>query len=139
MVFFCVCIIPEVRELRRPSPSLLCAIFLTRKTLDIHTHAQRAHTHTQLQSTPTPCADSCVYNIVTNMMSKKSGDINIIFFNFHHEKKKCCVLSCRPRRYDIHTRKKNLNIDGAPIPSRSHTHPSHSQTSHLLSSSLSLG
>jgi hypothetical protein len=28
---------------------------------------------------------------------------------------------------------------GTPIPSESHTHPSHSQTSRLLTSSLSLG
>ena len=33
----------------------------------------------------------------------------------------------------------NLNIDGVPIDSRSHTHPSHSQTSRLSTSSLSLG
>ncbi len=33
----------------------------------------------------------------------------------------------------------NLYIDGAPIASRTHTHPSHSQTSRLLTSSLSLG
>jgi hypothetical protein len=33
----------------------------------------------------------------------------------------------------------NLNIDGAPIASKSHTHPSHSQTSRLLTSSMSLG
>jgi hypothetical protein len=33
----------------------------------------------------------------------------------------------------------NLNLDGAPITSKSHTHPSHSQTSRLLTSSLSLG
>ena len=33
----------------------------------------------------------------------------------------------------------NLNIDGTPITSLSHTHPSHSQTSRLLTSSLSLG
>ena len=33
----------------------------------------------------------------------------------------------------------NLNIDGAPITSRTHTHPSHSQTSRILTSSLSLG
>jgi len=32
----------------------------------------------------------------------------------------------------------NLNIDGVPIASRSCTDPSHSQTSRLLSSSLSL-
>ena len=33
----------------------------------------------------------------------------------------------------------NLNIDGTPIISKSHTHPSHSQTCRLLTSSLSLG
>jgi hypothetical protein len=33
----------------------------------------------------------------------------------------------------------NLNIDGSSIESKSHTHPSHSQTSRLLTSSLSLG
>ena len=32
-----------------------------------------------------------------------------------------------------------LNIDGVPITSKSHTHPSHSQTSCPLTSSLSLG
>jgi hypothetical protein len=31
------------------------------------------------------------------------------------------------------------NFDGAPITSQTHTHPSHSQTSGLLTSSLSLG
>ena len=33
----------------------------------------------------------------------------------------------------------NINLDGAPITPKSHTHPSHSQTSRLLTSSLSLG
>jgi hypothetical protein len=33
----------------------------------------------------------------------------------------------------------NLNLDGSPITSQSHTHPSYSQTSRLLTSSLSLG
>ena len=33
----------------------------------------------------------------------------------------------------------NLNLDGAPIASKSHTHPSNWQTSRLLTSSLSLG
>ncbi len=32
-----------------------------------------------------------------------------------------------------------LNLDGEPIISKSHTHPSHSQTSRLLTTSLSLG
>jgi hypothetical protein len=33
----------------------------------------------------------------------------------------------------------NLNVDGSLITSKTHTHPSHSQTSRLLTSSLSLG
>jgi hypothetical protein len=33
----------------------------------------------------------------------------------------------------------HLNIEDTPVESRSHTHPSHSQTSRLLTSSLSLG
>jgi hypothetical protein len=33
----------------------------------------------------------------------------------------------------------NLNLDGSPITSQSHAHPSHSETSRLLTSSLSLG
>jgi hypothetical protein len=33
----------------------------------------------------------------------------------------------------------NLNLDGTPIGSKPHTHPSHSQTSCLLTSFLSLG
>jgi hypothetical protein len=33
----------------------------------------------------------------------------------------------------------NLNLDGTPITSRTHTHPSHSETSRLLTSSLFLG
>jgi len=32
-----------------------------------------------------------------------------------------------------------LNIDGAPVASKSHTHPSHSQNSRPLTSSLSVG
>ncbi len=32
-----------------------------------------------------------------------------------------------------------LKLDGAPIMSKSHNHPSHSETSRLLTSSLSLG
>ncbi len=31
----------------------------------------------------------------------------------------------------------DLNLDGVPIASKSHTHPSHSETSRLLTSSLS--
>jgi hypothetical protein len=32
-----------------------------------------------------------------------------------------------------------LNVDTTPVSSRSHTHPSHSQTARLLTSSMSLG
>ncbi len=33
----------------------------------------------------------------------------------------------------------NINIDGTPITSKTHTHPSHSQTSGLLTSSFFVG
>jgi hypothetical protein len=39
----------------------------------------------------------------------------------------------------VETLRITLNIDGTPITSRTHTHPSHSQTSRLLTSSLSSG
>ena len=39
----------------------------------------------------------------------------------------------------VATLRVNLNIDGVSITSRTHTHPSHSQPSRLLTSSLSLG
>jgi hypothetical protein len=39
----------------------------------------------------------------------------------------------------VATLRVHLNLDGAPIASKSHTHSSHSQTSRLLTSSLSLG
>jgi hypothetical protein len=41
--------------------------------------------------------------------------------------------------YYPHNWKLNLNIDREPIVSKSHTHPLHSQTSRLLTSSLSVG
>jgi hypothetical protein len=56
-----------------------------------------------------------------------------------------CLLLWTPKRKK---RKKKIKVgvrfipsslDGAPIISTSHTHPSHSQTSRLLTSSLSLG
>jgi hypothetical protein len=44
------------------------------------------------------------------------------------------------KRRDLHAALRiNINLDGASIASKSHTHPSHSQTPRLLTSSLSLG
>ena len=62
------------------------------------------------------------------------------FFHFHH----AAFSSMLKSRVGIVLTKTadlriNLNLDGAPITSVSHTHPSHSQTSRLLTSSLSLG
>jgi hypothetical protein len=47
-------------------------------------------------------------------------------------KSKCGLLLAKASVLRVH-----LNLDGAPITSNSHTHPSHSQTSRLLTSSLS--
>ena len=49
-------------------------------------------------------------------------------------KSKCGLLLVKAAALRV-----TLNLDGAPIASHSHTHPSHSQTSRLLTSSLSLG
>jgi hypothetical protein len=49
-------------------------------------------------------------------------------------KSKCGLLLAKAATLRV-----TLNLDGSPITSNSHTHPSHSQTSRLLTSSLSLG
>ncbi len=49
-------------------------------------------------------------------------------------KSKCGLLLAKAAALRV-----TLNLDGAPIASNSHTHLSHSQTSRLLVSSLSLG
>ncbi len=49
-------------------------------------------------------------------------------------KSKCGLILAKAAVLRLH-----LNLDGEPIASYSHTHPSHSQTSRLLTSSLSLG
>jgi hypothetical protein len=62
------------------------------------------------------------------------------FFHF-----RCTAFSSivKPRVSSILTKttvlRIDLNLDGAPITSKSHTHPLDSQTSRLLTSSLSLG
>ena len=62
------------------------------------------------------------------------------FFHYHHE---AFSSTLKSRVGNILTKDEtlriNLNLDGVPIASKSHTHPSHSQTSRLLTSSLSLG
>ncbi len=62
------------------------------------------------------------------------------FFHFRRAafsaqlKSKCGLLLAKAAALRI-----NINLDGASIAFKSHTHPSHSQTSRLLTSSLSLG
>ncbi len=55
-----------------------------------------------------------------------------IQIKLHQSSKKSKDVECHPRRG-------TSNMDDAPIVSKSHTHPSHSQTSRLLTSSVSLG
>ncbi len=62
---------------------------------------------------------------------------NVLFFS--HKKFQRLTSSAAPRQQQPRALRINLNIDGAPITSRTHTQPSHSQTSRLLTSSLSLG
>ncbi len=62
------------------------------------------------------------------------------FFHYHHvafsDQLKSKVGLALPKVLALRI---TLNLDGVPITCRSHTHPSHSQTSRLLTSSLSLG
>jgi hypothetical protein len=53
-------------------------------------------------------------------------------FSSHNKSR---VRNILPKTVALHI---TLNLDGAPIVSQTHTHLSHSQTSHLLTSSLSL-
>ena len=63
--------------------------------------------------------------------------IRLLFWRDHRETDRLFATSgVHPAQSNLRV---NLNIDDAPITSRSHTHPSHSQASRLLTSSLSLG
>ncbi len=58
----------------------------------------------------------------------------IVFVGFGGHAQECGLLLAKAAALRV-----TLNLDGTPIASNSHTHPSHSQTSRLLTSSLSLG
>ncbi len=68
------------------------------------------------------------------------SNLGTTYFHFHHSavlnqlKSKCGLLLAKASALRV-----TLNLDGPPITCNSHTHPSHSQTSRLLTSSLSLG
>ncbi len=76
-------------------------------------------------------ADSGVQSAQSNMGA---------FFHFHRAAfssiLKSRVSSILAKAVDLRV---NINLDGASITSKSRTHPSHSPTSRLLTSSLSLG
>jgi hypothetical protein len=68
------------------------------------------------------------------------SNLGALYFHFRRAafsnqlQSKCGLLLAKAAALRI-----NLNLDGAPIASNSHTHPSHSQTSRLVTSYLSLG
>ena len=76
---------------------------------------------------------------VSGVQSTQSN-LGSTYFHFRHVdvlnqlKSKCGLILTKTTSLRV-----TLNLDGAPIASHSHTHPSHSQTSRLLTSSLSLG
>ena len=65
--------------------------------------------------------------------SNKPGNVKRSVFSSHLQSKVVSILTKTTVLWIT------LNIDGATISSKSHTHPSHSQTSRQLISSLSLG
>jgi hypothetical protein len=76
---------------------------------------------------------------VSGVQSEQSN-LGATCFHFRHAtvlnqlKSKCGLLLAKTAALRV-----TLNLDGAPITSNSQTHPSHSQTSRLLTLSLSLG
>ncbi len=68
------------------------------------------------------------------------SNLGVTWFHFHRAvvlnqlKSKCGLPLAKASALRV-----TLKLDGAPIASNSHTHPSHSQTSRLLTLSLSLG
>ena len=82
------------------------------------------------------CLQLSLYRLIIN--KQRSGLLQL--FHFHHtafsSQIKCKVGNILPKSVTLRI---NLNIDGSPLVSKSHTHPSHSQTSCLLTSSLFLG
>ncbi len=76
----------------------------------------------------------------TSGVQSAQSNLGATYFKFRRAavlnqlKSKCGLLLTKTAALRVH-----LNLDGAPIASNSHTHPSHSQTSRLLTSSLSLG
>jgi hypothetical protein len=76
----------------------------------------------------------------TSGVQSAQSNLGSTYFHFRRAavlnqlKSKCGLLLAKAAALLV-----TLNLDGAPIASNSHTHPSHSQTARLLTSSLSLG
>ncbi len=77
-------------------------------------------------------------DIVSTSDHLHSEFVRILFLQPHRETDRFFAASgvALPKATALRIK---INLDGAPIASKSHTHPSHSQTSRLLTSSLSLG
>jgi hypothetical protein len=82
---------------------------------------------------------STEYFAVSGVQSS-SSNLGATYFHFRRAtflnqlKSKCGLILGKTATLRV-----NLNLDGDPITSTSYTHPSHSQTSRLFTSSLSLG
>ncbi len=119
--------------------------------------------HTDYNSNP-PSAVSFMSDIVTTSGRLHSEFIRLLFLQTHRETDRFFLVSrvqfAQPNRGLFHFRRAafsstlkakvdsthvkssslrvNLNVDGVSITSKTHTHPPHSQTSRLLTSTLSL-
>ncbi len=108
------------------------------------------HNKQQLVVRPAGCIVNLSDFYSYRLIGKLTAFLKLQEFSFRKHKVSCST-SAAPRfllRYKAkvvttlvktESLRINLNIDGSPITSRTHTHPSHSQTSRLLMSSLSLG
>jgi hypothetical protein len=86
---------------------------------------------------PPPNAISFMPAIASTSGRLHSEFARLLFLQAHRETDRfLAALGVQLAQYNQFS---STNIDGAPLTSRSHAQPSHSQASHLFSSSLSLG
>ncbi len=87
-----------------------------------------------------PC--TCISPVLSYTLLEQKRLSRLIISSGQNDDVTQLVVYYKSQRHGIeiyHRSVTELNLDGSPIISRTHTHPSHSQTSRLLTSSLSLG
>jgi hypothetical protein len=139
LVCVCVCVCEKKTRMahRRPGPHSHVTILLIldkNKSLNDEATDKIRKYRADYNNNP-PSVVSFIPPIPSTSGSLHSEFIRLWFLQDHWETDRFFAASGVAKTAVLRI---NLNLDGAPIACKSHTHPSHSQTSRLLTSSLSL-